>query len=369
MTPHSPTPQDNAIERIVARHERALLVAWLALCVALLATMAIWGLVRNGAERAVDAASESWVRDLARAEELLEEGHVAHALAALERIDRDCPATFVKHRHDRERERLLAALASAYEADGRKRRALETLERAVAFDPKNFGNHFALAELARECGEDARARAAYAAVLAIHPTHLRSAEALMDMDFAGGEWQRVVATFERYIEAWQLATVHLRIGADRIALDVPVDGIPRALDAACAVAAPWSGTLALQTHGYSVRVLALAALPPLRAGESPRAALGVPIDARWSATGCANSNECDWIASGTDASIESAPLDAPDGIARVRLELALFRTVSAPMWKQAEQSFANCLLTARWRELSARLRQGGAPEAGSVFSD
>jgi len=369
MTTHSPTPAGEGIASFVARHERALVAAWLALCAALVAAMAVWGIALNGAERAVDAASESWVRRLAEAETLLAQGHSSRALAALEQIDRDCPATFVKHRHDRERERLLAALASAYRAEGRKKRALETLERAVAFDPKNFGNHFRMAELARELGEDARAREAYEAVLALHPTHLRSIEALMDMDFAAGRYEPVVATFESYISAWQLATVHLRMGATRIALDVPVDGRAHVLDAPCDIAPGWSGSLALETHGFSAQLLSAEALPPLRAGESPRAARSIPIDERWTATGCAGMKSGDWIATDKNASLESGTLDAPDGIARIRIELALFRTISAPMWKQAEKSFANRLLGARWRELLPSLRRGGAPEAGSEFED
>jgi len=369
MTTHSPTPAGQGTASFVARHERALVAAWLALCAALVAAMAVWGIALNGAERAVDAASESWVRKLAEAETLLAQGHSSRALAALERIDRDCPATFVKHRHDRERERLLAALASAYHAEGRKKRALETLERAVAFDPKNFGNHFRMAELARELGEDVRAREAYETVLALHPTHLRSAEALMDMDFEAGRYEPVVATFERYIAAWQLATVHLRVGADRIALDIPVDGRAHVLDAPCDIAPGWSGSIALETHGFSAQLLSAEALPLLRAGEPPRVARDIPVDSSWTAAGCAVSSGGGWIAKDTSASLESGTVEAPDGVANVRVELALFRTLSAPMWKQAEKSFANRLLGARWRELLPSLRIGGAPEAGSVFED
>jgi tetratricopeptide (TPR) repeat protein len=369
MTTHSPTPEGHGIASFVARHERALAAAWLALCTALVATMAVWGIVLNGAERAVDRASVSWLKRLAEAEQLLAQGHSSRALAALERIDRECPATFVKHRHDRERERLLAALAHAYRAEGRKKRALETLERAVEFDPKNFGNHFRLAELARELGEDDRARTGYEAVLAIHPTHLPSAAARMDMDFAAGRYEPAVETFERYIDAWQLATVHLQVGTTRVALDVPVDGRVHELEVLCEVEAGWSGPLELQTHGYSARVESFEAIPALLAGEAPRPTLRLEADAAWTAAGGTSPASGELLASDTSAMLQSPPVTATHGVARVRMKLGLFRSISPTMWKQAEKSFANRLLAPRWRELLPRLRRGGAPEAGSVFED
>lgn len=369
MTPHSPTTATGSLAGFVARHERALVVAWLAGCAALVATMAIWGLALNGAERAVDAASEGWVRELAQAEALLAGGDSSRALAQLERLERDCPATFIKHRQDRERERLLAALGEAYRAEGRKKRALETLERAVTFDPKNFGNHFRLAELARELGEDDRARRAYEAVLAIHPTHLPSVAASMDMDFAAGRYGPVVDTFERYVDAWQLATVHLRAGATRVALDLPVDGRVHVLERECPVEVGWSGAITLETHGYSARVVSLEAIPALLAGEAPRPPLRLGTDATWTAAGGTNPASGELLASDTSATLASPTITATHGIARVRIELALFRSLSPTMWKQAEKSFANRLLVPRWRELLPRLRRGGAPEAGSVFED
>lgn len=358
-----------SIARFIARHERALIVAWLTGCAALVGTLALWGILQNGAERAVDAASEAWIEELDEAERLLRDGDKARALALLERLERDCPATFVKHRHDRERERLLAALGEAYRAEGRKKRALETLERAVAFDPKNYGNHFRLAELARELGEDARARGAYEAVLAIHPTHQPSAAALMDMDFSAGRYAPVVETFERYVDAWQLATVHLELGATRVALDVPVDGRVHPIDVPCAVEAGWSGAIVLHTHGYSAGVRSFEAVPALRAGELPRAALRLDAQAAWTPSGGASPASGELLARATNSSLTSAPIEAAHGIARIHLELALYRSVSDAMWKQAEKSFANCLKRSQWEQLCSRARRGGAAEAGSVFED
>lgn len=367
MTPHSPTSESTA--RFVARHERTLIAAWLAGCAALAGTLAIWGIVLNGAERAVDAASEDWIGELDEAERLLRDGSTASALSLLERLDRDCPATFVKHRHDRERERLLASLAEAYRAEGRKKRALETLERAVAFDPKNYGNHFRLAEVARDEGEDARARSAYEAVLALHPSHQPSAAALMDMDFSAGRYAPVVETFEHYVDAWQLATVHLQLGATRVALDVPVDGRVHPIEVLCAVEAGWSGPIVLQTHGYSASLQSIEAGSALRAGELPRAPLRLDATATWTASGGTSPASGELLARETSSSLTSVPVEAADGIARIQLELALFRSVSDTMWKQAEKSFANCLLASRWRERLLHLRRGGASEAGSVFED
>ena len=57
----------------------------------------------NGAERAVDALDSAWVRRLDRIAEEVRLKRYEQALPRLERLDRDCPAVFVKHRFDRER--------------------------------------------------------------------------------------------------------------------------------------------------------------------------------------------------------------------------------------------------------------------------
>lgn len=354
----------------VARHERALIVAWLGACVALTALMGVWGLALNGAEKAVDQWDERWVKELDDAQALLDAGHTKTALALLERLDRECPATFVKHRQDRERERLLALLGSALKAEGKKKRTLETFQRAVAFDPKNFANHFRLAEAARELGEGDVAKAAYEAVLTIHPTHAPSAAALADMAYDAGNYAPVVEVFERYIGAWQLETVHLSLGETKVALDTLVDGLAHEIEVPASVAAGWKGVVRLDTHGYSARLERIELLPPLRAGElGRREALVLTPGEEWLALGGTFDERYELSANERSAAIVSPEVAVPQGASLVRVRLALFRSIPAEFWQEAEKAFFNKLKVPRWRELLPRIRRGGAPEAGTVFED
>ena len=354
----------------VARHERALIVAWLGACAALAAVMGVWGLALNGAEKAVDAWDERWVKELDRAQAVLEAGNSAAALALLERLDKDCPAKFVKHRQDRERERLLGLLGTALQQEGKKRRTLETFQRAVAFDPKNFANHFRLAQAARELGEDDVAKAAFEAVLAIHPTHAPSAAALADMSFDAGNYAPVVDVFERYIGAWQLETVHLSLGETRVALDVVVDGLAHEIEVPASVAEGWKGVVRLDTHGYSARLERVELCPPLRAGEAGRReALVLTPGEEWLALGGTFDERYELSATERGAAMVSPEVGVPLGASLVRVRLTLFRSIPPEFWFQAEKAHFNKLKVPRWRELLPRIRRGGAPEAGTVFED
>lgn len=363
-------PAGSPLAAFVARHERALIAAWLALCAAALGALALWGLWLNGAERAVDAHAEAWVARLDEAQALLDAGRTEQATALLERLDADCPATFVKHRQDRERERLLAMLGSAYLADGRKGRALDAFQRAAEFDPRNFANHFRLAEGARELRDLDRARDAYEAVLAIHPTHLPSVSALADLAFDAGDYARVVETFERYLDAWLLAEVRLKLGEREVRLELPVDGRPHTLEALFELPSGWNGPLTLETRGFSARCEWIEFDAPLRAGLAERSGTTrlEPLD-DWPVAGAERAGPREIVAREGGSSWSVPEVAIGHGAGRVRLELTLYKSVGAELWTQAQKAYANRLEHARWRAVLERARAGGAPEAGSVFED
>jgi hypothetical protein len=353
----------------VARHERRLIVLWLAGCALLLAVMGLWGIVWNGAERAVDASSDRWVAALDRAQAMFERGELHAAQSALERLDASCPALFVKHRLDKERERQLTLLGNTYVALDRRAKARATFQRLVGFDARNFANHFARAEALRTFG-DAEARAAYESVLAIHPTHLPSVAALMDMAFDTSDYARVVEVFDAYVEAWTLARIAVRCADVVTPFEVPVDGSLHDHEALLELPAGWSGPVALETRGFSATLERMEFEAPLRAGVPGRPE-GVVLapGADWVARSARTKDGGLLVASALDSSWTAPAVPLPHGAARLRLTLRLHLTVTSEMWTQASKSYANCLLHARWREVSSRAVLGGAPEAGSEFRD
>lgn len=359
----------HGLARFIARHERALIVLWLAGCAGLLAVMAVWGLYFNGAERVVDAWDERWVARLDAAEALLETRQFERALSELEQVDADCPATFVKHRLDKQRERSLTLLGQCYAALDKKAKARATFERLVAFDPRNYANHFARAEALRAIG-DGDAREAYEQVLAIHPTHLPSVAALMDMAFDAGNYAPVVAQFERYLDAWLLARIRVQCGERSVALEVPVDGLAHTLEAAFEVPEGWNGALEIVSGGYQTRVERLELEAPLYAGGQQRAAPTVLEGAQaWTAVDTALDGSGAPREMTRTSALRSPPIALASGAARVRLRIRLFKSVSDEMWTQARKAYANRLEHDLWRRVEERAARGGCLEAGSVFLD
>lgn len=364
------TTADGALLRWVQRRERALIVAWLAGCAALLAFIGVWGLALNGAERAVESWGERWVRELGELEADVAAGRCAVALPRLEQLDRDCPAVFVKHRQDKERERLLALLGECHAKLDHRKKAIEALERLVAFDPRNFDNHFRLAEAQRAFGDDAQARKAYDEVLAIHPTHLPSVTAVIHAAFAAGNYGQVVADYERYLHTWLLAPVRVEFGETAVALEAPVDGETHAVEGVVELPAGWSGAVRVKTGGFSARVESLELVPPLRVGVvAERAPVIIPTDqfqslGEWSPAPMGE----EWSRS-RESGLSSFPFALPDGAARVRLKLALFKALPADTWTEVRKSYRNRLELDKLREAERRSRVGGCLEGGTVFED
>jgi tetratricopeptide (TPR) repeat protein len=361
---------DGRVRRWIQRHERAAFVVWLSGCALAVGTLAAWGLVANGAERAVDALDSAWVRRLDRIAEEVRLKRYEQALPRLERLDRDCPAVFVKHRFDREHERLLGLLGKCYLELDRRRLARETLGRLVAFDPRNFDNHFQLAQAERAFGDGEAARAAYQQVLAIHPTHLPSVQALIELAAAEGDHAAVVAAYEAYLDAWLLAHVRLRLGDRAVVLETLVDGREHAIEGVVDLPAGWGGELCLETGGYSARLAAVELEAPLQAGvAAPVQAVALRPDAGWLPVGGASAAPGE-LAAAAPGSRLCAELPAlPQGAARVRLRLALFKALPAALWSQVGTSYRNQLAGEAYERASARSRVGGCLEAGSIFEE
>jgi tetratricopeptide (TPR) repeat protein len=343
-------------QRWVARHERALIATWLGASVLLVGALALWGIAFNGAERAVDALDSAWIDEVERAAAELERGEVERATERLEHVVRTNGVSFVKHKHDREHERALALLAEAYTAAERKAKTLATLERLVAFDPRNFANHFRQAAALQAFGEDALAREAYERVLALHPTHWPSVAARIDMEFAAGNYTPVPELYERYLNAWLLAPLRLVAGEREAPLEVQANGLAQEVDVAFELESGWKGALRLETRGFSAVVETLELTPALRVGELGR---------RPSTVLAAG----DVTASDVRSAVDFGELELPHGAQRVRLKLTVFKRLSPDTWTQVQKSYANKLLHERLATARARSRVGGCDEAGTIFED
>jgi len=361
----------------VRRHERALIVAWLASCAALLGVIGVWGVGFGGAERVIELWNQRWYRRIWHAQDLVGGGRLEEAALYLERLDRHFPATWNRHRYDRNREWVLELLGTTHAELDHKKRCLETFERLAEFDPRNWRNHFLLGEHCRRFGEPERAEEAYREVLAIHPSHLPSVQALVEAKYDAGLFPEVTSLFEAYLDAWLLGRMSLTLGQVEVVLEVPVDGRPHTVEAPLALDAGWAGELCLATRGYSVRLSTVELVTPLRVGSvEPRRSILLRANETWTGRGSVERvAPSTWSALGPDAVLcAPAPASAPGGAAdvdlsRVRVTLTVFKACPAELREQVEKSYANQLAQEAWSAASRRSVAGGCLAAGSLFAD
>jgi len=339
-----------------ARHERALVAAWLGLCAAALALMALAGVASQRVERWIEAEQTAWVEQLDIAANELDAGAPDRAQARLENVLAKNGVNTIKHRLDREHERALELLARAHQAQGRKGRTLETLERLTEFDPRNWRNHFLHAEALREFGDGDDAALVYERVLALHPTHWPSFAARVELDYAAGRYAPLPTLYERYLDAWLLARVRIEAGECEAWCDVQADGRPHAVLAELELPAGWRGELRVETRGLSARLDALTLQPALRVGAPQR-----PADVRLPA--------CEQIAVDVSSALVVRNVECPDGVQRVRLELTLFKRLEPGLWAKVEKACANTLEFERLGRFRARSRVGGCDAGGTLFED
>lgn len=357
------------LRRFVQRRERALILAWMVGWTVLFGLLA-WGAVSGRADRAIELLESRWNERLRAAEAVFESGDYEGAAARLEALDAELPARFVKHRLDRERERVLELLGRSHLELGRKRRALEALERLVAFDPRNFANHLALAEACTRLAEPERGEEAYRAALAIHPEHLPALESLVGLLYDAARWADVVRAFETYVDAYRLARVPLTVDGVELRLELPADGRPHALEWPLDLPAGSPGQAVLATGGWSVSIADLELHPPQRAGI---AAAGTPPgwegESGWTASGMREAGTGRFAAEGAHARISRTLGPLPEGSARVRLVLTVYKALTPELWKQVETSYRNTLDQAGLEAARERTLVGGCLEAGTIVPD
>lgn len=333
------------------RHERPVAAAWLLLVALVVAVLAVPSL-RDRAllrlQRGADAVDRRWDARLAEGEALVRAGRWAEAAAYLERLDREFPAPNVRAGRDRQRERLLALLAQAYEGAGRKGRAIETWTRRAEFDPRAYRNLYDLgaahARLAGGWAMPMEARDAWLRVLAIQPSHVPSVRGVMDYYVDRGDWVPAVATWETFLNAFLVQAVEVGLGDSTRAVNVLVDGEFHDVVVPFARPAGWRGTLRLGTDGFPLEVERVTLVAPLLVGAAGGAdSLSFGPDAGWVPQGMTA------VAPGRfrpDSAVGGVRLEVPAlprGVASLHLRLRLAKPVDGDLWAMARKSYNNLL--------------------------
>lgn len=175
------------------------------------------------------AREEGWIRRVEEGEALLAAGEHEAAAAHFAELDGRFPARVNTHSLDKERERILVGLGRAYESTGRKGRSLAALRRAVAFDPLNVENHYALAAAAIRLGEEGEGDLHLAHILETYPGHERAARDRIALQFEAGDFAAVRRTFEEYAGAFRVKEIVVSAGEMSIPITIPEDGRPHEL--------------------------------------------------------------------------------------------------------------------------------------------
>jgi tetratricopeptide (TPR) repeat protein len=328
-------PERPRWRQLVRPHERLLTRLYLGAAILFVAAFTLPPLRTHAlwlVQRVVTAWDNRWSRRLELAEALVRAGRYREAEPYLERLDRDFPARDVRHARDKERERLLVALGRSYAELGRKQKALETYQRLVAFDPRNYRNYYALAVMSNRLlagwAPAPEARDAFLQVLRLNPSHLPSVRGAIAFSSARGEFSEVVRLYRDYLDAYlrQSVTVTLGAGPGEL-IEVPVDGQCHEYAVPLPRAAGWSGELGVEAGGFPFGLAAVTLLPPRRVGvlETIRA---VELQPR---------------AEAGEAKLLVAVPPQPGGISLVRLRLCLYKPVDPATWQMVVPAYHNLL--------------------------
>jgi tetratricopeptide (TPR) repeat protein len=343
------------------RHDRALAWGYLGAVALLLLAFALPPIRRRGltlAERALRVWEHRWIRRVELGEGLVHTGRYQEAATYLARLDRQFPAQDVRHGLDKERERLLVALGRSYAELGSKQRALETYQRLVAFDPRNYRNYYALALLSNRLlsgwAPAPEARDAFLQALRINPSHLPSVRGAIAFYSARGEFAEVVRLYQNYLDAYLLQELTVRLGDDFTVMSAPADGQFHDYELRLAQPAGRAVMLSIETGGFSLGLERAVVVGPLRAGVAgAETEAELPVD-RADTRALTRAGQYAWRAEAGNAILALPVLAQRDGIARVRLRLRLFKPTDPATWDMVVPAYRNRLDAAGLAAAQAR---------------
>jgi tetratricopeptide (TPR) repeat protein len=324
------------VRDVYQRNERKLVVGYIALlglgAVLLAAAPARRPLLR-GTERIAASWDDRWSRKLAEAEALVAAGRLDSAAVYLERLDLEFPARHIKHARDAERQRLLRALGQTYLQLGSGDRALLTYRKLLAFDPRNFANHYDLALACIDAGEEAEARTHLLEALAINPGHLPSLRSYTRLAYDVGEYATVVSAYDKYLASFMLNEINATAGDTTLLLELPVDGQFHDVTALLSRAANWRGLLSLNTGGLEVEIERVLLSAPIVTGQLGRDSVVLQKAAGES-----------WRVV-SDSAFGLQLQAGARGLERVELRMRARKPVDQPLWTLVERSYRNLLDT------------------------
>lgn len=345
------SPASNHFARFFREHERSL-VAISLVSLSLLGALAATGVmldrirvpVLDRVEKILSYWDDRWSRRLAYGERLVNAKDYSQAVEYLEALDREFPAQYVKHKRDLERERLLRALGHSYSEMGKKRLALDTYRRLVEFDPRNFENHYLLAEAGLRFKEKEITEKQFAEVLKIHPTHMPSVRANLKMHFDKGDFAAVVAAYETYLNAFLIQPVTVAVGQSSTKVNVPVDGVLHDFEVRLSHLPTTSAELIFHVGEFATEIKQVTLQPPLLVGATGIATKPVwPGETSWQVQQMAPIRPGSYRALGPGAALHLNVPPQPRGVAAVHIRLRLFKPTDPDLWSLVETSYRRLL--------------------------
>ena len=340
------TARPNRPLNFVRRHDQTLMWIYLGLVVLFVSVFA-FPPTRNPLldtiQRRMDAWDHRWTRRLEAGEAMVRKGEFREAADYLAELDRHFPARSVRHARDRERERLLLALGQSYAESGQNSSALATYRRLVIFDPRNYLNYFVLGSLAQRQQSGTAGTneilASFTAALRINPNHLASTRGAMLFQSAHGDTVSAGRLFKNYLDAYLLNPVAIALGDTTVPVGVPVDGEFHEYLVPLNRPAGWSGSLQINSGGYSMAIEHAALISPLIAGRSsPRTALELPISSA-SASGLTSAGQGIWRADSASGALSLVLNPLPTAVGAIRIRLKLFKPLDQTTWDLARAAY------------------------------
>jgi len=353
--------------RLSRRDERLWIGAWLAFC-ALAVGALVWGVLLGRADALVESADDHWIERLDACEALVDAGDFERAAGALDRLEKQFPAKFIRHKFDRERERLYELLGRANAALGRKAKALETYTELTEYDPRNWRNWELLAQANGSFGELEAASAAYDHLLTLHPNHLPTVTHQILADARAGRCAEAVTRYESYLDAFLLATLTLELAETELRLQLPADGRAHEFELPVELASQ-PARLGLRLSGWSAAIGPLTFSGPLTVGKAT-ARTRLLVTPAWEAH-AAEAVGGAWSAASTEARLEAAlaPGSLPAPTTLASFEVTAHKAVGAELWRIVEECYRTLGSPERLARARARTVVGGCPEAGTFFEE